>query len=139
MKFFYRKCLILTLGTNVFSWFQSYLNDRLNSVDPFFRLPSQVNFGVPQGSLLRPVLFWFMLMSFLRSKKAELMNCCRFCHLKAFLTQLVRYSSLSFDFLVCFADDSTLGTSRNCKSELRLISENLFETLILWLDANYLS
>ena len=42
---------------NVFSWFQSYLKDRLISVDPLFRSPSQVNFGVPQGSVLGPVIF----------------------------------------------------------------------------------
>ena len=41
---------------NAFSWFQSYLNDRLISVDQLFCSPSKVNFDVPQGSVLGPVL-----------------------------------------------------------------------------------
>ena len=36
---------------NIISWFQSYVNDRLISVNPLFRSPSQVNFGVPQRSV----------------------------------------------------------------------------------------
>ena len=122
---------------NVFSWFQSYLNDRLISFDPLFRSSSQVNFGFRQGSVLGPLLFLIYVNEqklFYAVKKEKLINCCRLCHPKPSLAHCANFSSSSSDVLVCFADDSTLGTSGNCESELRLNLENLFERVILWLD-----
>ena len=64
-------------------------------------------------------------------------DCCS--HPRPSLTHNANYGSPSSDVLVCFADDSTLGTSENCEFKLQLNLENLFETVILWLDANYLT
>ena len=45
------------IRSNAYSWFYSYLSGRLNSIDPLFRSPSEVYYGVPQGSVLGPIYF----------------------------------------------------------------------------------
>ena len=94
----------------------------------------------PKGSVLGHVLFSIYVNDpFYAVKKKKLINCCRLCHPKPSAAHSDNYNSPSSDVLVCFADDNTLGTSGNSESELRLNSEDLFERVILWLDAKYLT
>ena len=51
--------ILLRLGGTVLSWFQSYLDGRIQFVrrSRSASAPALVKFGVPQGSVLGPILF----------------------------------------------------------------------------------
>ncbi len=53
------------LGTSALSWFKNYLSDRTQcvAVDNYTSSIVRVRKGVPQGSLLAPLLFLFLLMN----------------------------------------------------------------------------
>ena len=55
-KILLKKCQLLNIDT---SWFSSYLDNRFQTVklDNIISSPKRVNFGVPQGSVLGPILF----------------------------------------------------------------------------------
>ena len=58
-----QKLSVLKIGPREVRWFKDYLNGRSQMVkyDGLLSLPSAVKFGVPQGSLLGPVLFLILI------------------------------------------------------------------------------
>ena len=96
-------------------WFRSYLTDRkqyvsLNGIDS---CPQKVTCGVPQGSILGPLLFILYINDFQRSS-----------------------SVLSFIF---FADDSSVFFSHKCPQILLNTVNEEFRKVMKWINANKLS
>jgi len=98
------------LGGKVIDWFTSYLSDRLQQVrtTTTSSVPSAVLFGVPHGSVLRPILFLLYTADLLQLvKRHRLMP-----HAYADNTQVYRQcqpsdaGSLAQRVSVCFDDVS---------------------------------
>ena len=97
------------------NWFRSYLENRsqfvvYNSIKSIKQL---ISYGVPQGSILDPLLFLIFINDFINSSKA-----------------------LKF---ILFADDSTLFASdSNLKTLIDTVNDNL-KTVYDWINANRLT
>ena len=51
-------------------WFSSYLNNRMQStqIGPYISNKANVSYGIPQGSVLGPLLFYCMLMTYINAR-----------------------------------------------------------------------
>ena len=100
---------------NVLEWFRSYLSDRLQyvSVNGKRSYPLHINCGVPQGSVLGPLLFLLFIN--------DLPNVSR--HLKFYL----------------FADDTNIYYDSDTIEDLTKKVNNELKYVKRWLDANKLS
>ena len=109
------KLNIYGISGNALSFLTSYLTDRTHRVkfDNTISSPKKVTCGVPQGSVLGPVLFLLYINDLQKA-----------CPIAKFLL---------------FADDTAIFYSASSKDELESIINQSFPKIVVWLHANRLS
>src|SRR6188472_2446730 len=104
---------------SVLTWFTSYLMDRTLSVNVngYSSLPNDLKYGVPQGSVLGPILFNLYTTP---------------------LSSLISSHSLDHDL---FADDSQMYTcfTPNSYSDAATCLQHTFQSISAWMSANFLA
>ncbi|XP_041958625.1 uncharacterized protein LOC121717966 [Alosa sapidissima] len=108
---------LIGLTDTALSWFQSYLSNRKQyiTLQGSYSTTATVNHGVPQGSVLGPLLFTIYLLP---------------------LGQIIRNHGLSFH---CYADDTQLYVSTKPSSQLPPIQlNNCLHDIKTWMTNNLL-
>ena len=102
------------IGGNLLNWIESFLKDRFQSVmvNGFLSKPVKVKSGVPQGSVLGPLLFLILISD---------------------IDKDVLHS-----FLSSFADDTRVGKSIKNESDVLKLQEDL-ENVYNWAAENNMS
>ena len=108
------KLQCIGLGNDVICWFKSYLSCRQQLVDISgkFSKPSPITCGVPQGSILGPLLF---------------------------LIYVNDMSAVIDNKLLLYADDSAILVSGKCKSSIESQLSKDLDSISQWLVDNRLS
>ena len=108
---------LLGVTDTALSWFTSYLHNRKQfvSISGSNSPPALVHHGVPQGSVLGPLLFTIYMLP---------------------LGQIIRHHGLNFH---CYADDTQLYLSTTPSSQLPPQSLiNCLHDIKAWMSSNYL-
>ena len=118
----------IDIRSNAFSWFDSYLSGTLISIDPLFWSPSEVYYGILQGSVLGLILFLTYVNDLISAvKNTRPLACCKLCHPDY---RSCSNTTSNKDFLVAFADDTTLRTLGRTEYDIKSNLVAIFERVI---------
>lgn len=105
------------IGGNVFQLIRSFLQNRTQSVriNQTLSTFSMVDFGVPQGTVLGPLLF------------------------NIYVNELLNLLPRKWGDVICFADDTVIIIKGKTWAEIAPTAENVMKMIKSWLDKNILT
>ena len=111
-------------------WFISYLTQRSQRVciDGALSDPLEVNIGVPQGSILGPLLYIVYTNDLPETVHEHLLSNCTFLNSEC----------RSCGGICCYADDSTFSTSGKCPKELSYKIAEKYQNIATYMNMNKL-